>query len=82
MLVQGQLSKQSRLTLGALIVLDVQAKDVVEDLVNSRVHSASDFKWMAQLRYIIWLYTMYHCVYIVEIMENIRRECDWLAHNS
>lgn len=41
----------ARVTIRALIVIDVHAKDVVEDLAKHNVDSEDDFQWLAQLRY-------------------------------
>ncbi|XP_075130611.1 dynein axonemal heavy chain 3-like [Leptodactylus fuscus] len=50
-LVRGRLTKMERITLGALITIDVHARDVVSSLNNQRISNTSDFSWIAQMRY-------------------------------
>lgn len=51
MIVRGELSLQNRITLQALIVLDVHGRDIVSQLSDSNVQSDDDFQWLCQLRY-------------------------------
>lgn len=59
--VRGELNTLERTMMGALIVLDVHNRDVVELLINNKVASVNDFEWTRQLRY-YWEKEVDNCV--------------------
>jgi len=50
-LVRTKLSKMQTITLNALIVIDVHAKDVVEKLYKAGIDDKNSFEWISQLRF-------------------------------
>ncbi|KAF5300254.1 hypothetical protein FQR65_LT09209 [Abscondita terminalis] len=48
---ESTITNLTRITIKALIVIDVHAKDVTEDLYNKNVKDDAEFMWLAQLRY-------------------------------
>ena len=50
-LVRGKLTPLNRSMMGALIVLDVHNKTVVESMMKSKVDNINHFDWTKQLRY-------------------------------
>lgn len=51
LLVRQDLTELERLTLGALVTIDVHGKDVIEALLRDRCEDIQEFNWIAQLRY-------------------------------
>ncbi|KAL8455649.1 hypothetical protein Emag_000471 [Eimeria magna] len=50
-LVRKGLNAKQSITIGALIVIDVHAKDIVQRLWSEEVTSVDAFEWISQLRY-------------------------------
>ncbi|PAA45958.1 hypothetical protein BOX15_Mlig009546g7, partial [Macrostomum lignano] len=50
-LVRGDISRIGRMTLSALIVIEVHARDVVNNMLEEKVSNSNDFEWISQLRY-------------------------------
>jgi dynein heavy chain len=51
LMVRGKLKDQERITLKALTVIDVHARDVVQRLIDINIVNIADFEWSSQLRY-------------------------------
>lgn len=49
--VRGDLTRIGRMTLSALIVIEVHARDVVDNMIQQHVCTVNDFEWISQLRY-------------------------------
>ncbi|OQS02753.1 dynein heavy chain, partial [Thraustotheca clavata] len=60
-LVRSDLTKLQRILMGALITIDVHARDVVRSLVSNQISSITDFEWTRQLRY-YWEEDVNNCV--------------------
>ena len=50
-LIRGRISKAARVTVGALAVIDVHARDVQKRMVEEGVSAVTDFAWISQMRY-------------------------------
>lgn len=50
-LVRQRLTKLQSITLGALIVIDVHAMVVIEEIVEQKITDITKFQWVKQLRY-------------------------------
>ncbi|XP_020300595.1 dynein heavy chain 3, axonemal isoform X2 [Pseudomyrmex gracilis] len=78
MLVRGLLSSGTRITLNALIVIDVHARDVVKLLIDEKTNNPSDFNWIAQLRY----YWLDDCITVSMITTNVMYAFEYLGNTS
>eukprot|EP00795_Rhopilema_esculentum_P000293 gene293-9945_t len=77
-LVRGELTQMTRITLGALIVMDVHARDVVEQLCKNKVSDTMDFNWISQLRY----YLEDDIVSVCMITTSLRYGYEYLGNTS
>ena len=59
--MRGELPKLVRNVLGALITIDVHARDIISTMVQVGIDSADSFEWLKQMRY-YWDQELDNCV--------------------
>eukprot|EP00960_Hanusia_phi_P026860 746504-Hanusia_phi.AAC.16 len=84
-LVRLPLTSMQRVSLGALVTLDVHGRDVVEKLSLTGVKKASDFEWVAQLRY-YWktsdqAFSGSECLFLMQVENSFRYGCEYLGNS-
>ncbi|XP_012147752.1 dynein heavy chain 3, axonemal isoform X3 [Megachile rotundata] len=77
-LVRGKLDPGARITINALIVMDVHARDVVKLLVEKNVADVMDFNWISQLRY----YWLDNSIIVSIITTNVAYAFEYLGNTS
>ncbi|XP_076766493.1 dynein heavy chain 3, axonemal [Xylocopa sonorina] len=77
-LVRGKLDPGARITINALIVIDVHARDVVRLLVDKEVDNVMDFDWISQLRY----YWIDNSILVSIITTNVAYAFEYLGNTS
>ena len=46
-MVRSDLSELDRMTLGAIVVLDVHNRDVIVNLIKENIKSVNEFSWLS-----------------------------------
>ena len=46
-MVRSDLSELDRMTLGAMVVLDVHNRDVIVNLIKENIKSVNEFSWLS-----------------------------------
>ncbi|XP_075250490.1 dynein axonemal heavy chain 3-like isoform X2 [Convolutriloba macropyga] len=77
-LVRSPLEPGTRISLGALIVIDVHARDVVGELVKAKISSPLDFKWISQLRYFYQGDKLHVCMITTDLLYG----CEYLGNSA
>ena len=84
-LVRTELTNLQRISLSALVTLDVHGRDVVERLKQARVALVSEFDWAAQLRY-YWresdeAFSGNAGAFLVQVENSFRYGCEYLGNS-
>lgn len=77
-LVRGRLEPGARITINALIVIDVHARDVVRLLIDKQVTNIMDFDWISQLRY----YWLDNSILVTIITTSVAYAFEYLGNTS